>query len=130
MVSKALSVVPAGQVTTAGKNDVSLFAALATAAERRMSDFNSQGLAHAAWAFATASQGDVSLFAVLATVAEQRMSDFDSHGLANTAWALATASQSDVSLFAALATVPPFSVAWATSLVPVAPPWFPMDSLG
>ena len=46
-----------------------MFAALATAAERRMSDFNSQGLANAAWAFATVDQSDASLFAALAAAA-------------------------------------------------------------
>ena len=40
------------------------------AAEQRMSDFNSQGLANAAWAFATADQSDASLFGALATAAE------------------------------------------------------------
>ena len=69
-----------------------------------MSDFNSQGLANAAWASATSDQNDVSLFAALATAAEQRMGDFTYQNLANTAWAFATASQSDASLFAALAT--------------------------
>ena len=58
-------------------------AALGTAAKRRMSDFNSQDLANAAWAFARASQGDVSIFAALATAAEQRMGDFNSQELAN-----------------------------------------------
>ena len=65
-----------------------MFAALATAAERRMDDFNSQELANTAWAFTTADQGDASLFAALATAATQRMGDFNSQGLANAAWAL------------------------------------------
>ena len=72
------------------------------AAEQRMSDFNSQNLANAAWAFATADQSDASLFAALATAAEQRMGDFNSQGLANAAWAFAMADQSDASLFVAL----------------------------
>ena len=62
----------------ADQSDASLFAALATAAERRISDFNSQELANAAWAFAKASQGRVSLFAALATAADRRTSDFTS----------------------------------------------------
>ena len=66
----------------ADQSDASMFAALATAAERRMGDFNSQGLANAAWAFAMASHSNASLFAVLAKAAEQRMGDFNSQGLA------------------------------------------------
>ena len=61
---------------SAGQNDASLFAALATAAERRMSDFNSQELANTAWAFALAGQKDASLFAALAAAADQRIGDF------------------------------------------------------
>ena len=53
----------------AGQKDALLFAALATAAEQRMGNFNSQILANAAWAFATAHQSDASLFAALATAA-------------------------------------------------------------
>ena len=86
-----------------------------------MGNFNSQGLANAAWAFAKADQSDASLFAALAAAAEQRMGNFNSQELANAAWAFATADQTDASLFAALATVPPFSVAWETSLAPVVP---------
>ena len=43
---------------TVGQTDASLFAALATAAERRMSDFQLQNLANIAWAFATVGQTD------------------------------------------------------------------------
>ena len=98
-----------------------MFAALAIAAEHRMCNFISQGLANAAWAFATANQSDASLFAALATAAERRMSDFNSQDLANAAWAFARASQGDVSIFAALATVPP--LVWRGRLpgVPVSP---------
>ena len=71
---------------------------MVTAAEWLIGDFNSQGLANAAWAFATADQSDASLFAALATTAERRMSDFNSQELANAAWAFATSSQSDVLL--------------------------------
>ena len=95
-----------------------LFAGLARAAELCLGDFKEQGLANAAWAFATASQQDAQLFAALARVAELRLGDFNVQDLANTAWAFATASQQDAQLFAALATVPPFCVAWATSLPP------------
>ena len=62
-----------------------MFAALGTAAKRRMNDFNSQDLANAAWAFATADLSDESLFAALATAAEQHMREFNSQNLANAA---------------------------------------------
>ena len=79
------------------------------AAEQRMGDFNSQGLANAAWAFATADQSGASLFAALAAAAaEWRMGDWNPQQLANTAWAfakVAVAGQNDASLFAALAAV-------------------------
>ena len=68
-----------------------LSSALVKAAKWLIDDFNSQGLANAAWAFAMADQSDVSLFAALATAAVRRMSDFNSQELANTAWAFATA---------------------------------------
>ena len=42
----------------AGQSDVSLLAALATAAEWLIGDFNSQNLANAAWAFAKAGQNE------------------------------------------------------------------------
>ena len=53
-----------------------LLAALATSAKQRMGDFNSQGLANVAWAFATESQNDASLFAAVAITAEQWMGSF------------------------------------------------------
>ena len=68
-IPRALSVVPAGQVATAGQKDASLFAALATAAQPCMGDFTSQALANMAWAFATAGQKNASLFAALSTSA-------------------------------------------------------------
>ena len=61
---------------TAGQNDASLFAALATAAEQHMGGFIPQELANTAWAFATVGQLDVQLFTALATMAEQRMGEF------------------------------------------------------
>ena len=57
-------------------------------AELRLGDFNAQGLANAAWAFATvatASQQDAQLFAALARVAELRLGDSIVQHLANTA---------------------------------------------
>ena len=80
-----------------------LFAALATAAERRVGEFNAQELANTAWAFVTASQWNVPLFVALARAAERRVGEFNAQNLTNTAWAFATASQWDVPLFAALA---------------------------
>ena len=65
------------------------------AAERCLGDFEVQGLANTAWAFATASQQDAQLFAALARVAELCLGDFKVQDLANTAWAFATASQQD-----------------------------------
>ena len=73
------------------------------AAEQRMGDFNSQGLANAAWAFATADQSDASMFAALATAAKQHMGDFNSQGLANVAWAFVAEGRNDGSLVAATA---------------------------
>ena len=66
-----------------------LLAALASAAERRLSEFNVQELANTAWALATAIHRDEKLLAPLAKAAERCLSDFKP--LANTAWAFATA---------------------------------------
>ena len=63
-----------------------LVAALATAAERRLSNFNPQNVANTAWAFATANYRDEKLFAALAIAAEQRLSEFNPQEVANTAW--------------------------------------------
>ena len=68
-----------------GRSDSQLFAALPRAAEWRVSNFNVQNLANAAWAFATASQFAPQLFAALARAVEWRMSNFNMQGLANTA---------------------------------------------
>ena len=43
-----------------------MFATLARATERKVSEFDAQGLANHAWAFATVNQYDEKLFAVLA----------------------------------------------------------------
>ena len=67
-----------------------LGAALARAAERRLSDFNPQDVANSAWAFATVKDRNEKLFAALARAAERRLSEFNPQELANTAWAFAT----------------------------------------
>ena len=53
-----------------------LAAELATAAERRLSDFNPQEVANTAWAFATVNYRDEKLLAALAIAAERRLSAF------------------------------------------------------
>ena len=69
--------------------DEKLFAALATAAERRLTHFNPQEVANTAWACATVKYRDETLFAVLARKAERWLSELKSQELANTAWAFA-----------------------------------------
>ena len=64
-------------------------------AERRLDQFNAQGLANTAWAFATVGQKDDQLFKALARMAEQRLHEFNAQNLANTAWAFATVGQQD-----------------------------------
>ena len=78
-----------------GPPDAQLLTALAREAERRAGDFNPQGLANTAWAFATLGQADLQLFMTLAREAEQRVSDFNPQDLANAAWAFATLGQAD-----------------------------------
>ena len=51
--------------------DEKIFTALARAAERRLSEFNSRNVANKAWAFATVSHRDEKLFAALARAAER-----------------------------------------------------------
>ena len=53
-----------------------------------MGDFNAQGLANTAWAFATAGQLDAQLFMALARAAECCVSNFESQSLLMTWWAL------------------------------------------
>ena len=65
--------------------DAQLFTTLARAAEWHLGNFNIQGLANTAWAFATASQSDALLFAMLAREAEWRIDDFNAQELSNTA---------------------------------------------
>ena len=75
--------------------DAQLFTALAREAERRLGDFDPQGLANTAWAFATLGQSDVQLFTALAREAERHLGDFDPQNLANSAWAFAMLGQVD-----------------------------------
>ena len=70
---------------TLGQADAQLFMALAREAERRLGDFNPQGLANTAWAFATLGQADAQLFMALAGEAERRVGNFKPQELANTA---------------------------------------------
>ena len=67
-----------------------MFAALAKEAKQRLGEFNAQGLANTAWAFATEGQADAALFEALAMGAKQRLGEFNPQDLANTAWAFAT----------------------------------------
>jgi len=53
----------------ASQQDTQLIAALARAAELRLSDFSVQALANTAWAFAMAAQSDAELFRALARAA-------------------------------------------------------------
>ena len=90
MVSQALSVVPAGQVATAGQSDAQLFPLFANVAAWRVSNFKTSNVANTVWAFAKLRSLDTLLFAALTRVAEQRMDDFDVHQLSSTVWAFAT----------------------------------------
>ena len=58
----------------ANRRDERLFAALATAAERRVREFEPQSVANTAWAFATVNQRDEKLSKALAKAAERRLS--------------------------------------------------------
>ena len=69
---------------TASRKDASLFRTLSAAAQRRMVDFNPQGLANTAWVFAAAVQMDAPLFAALATSSQRRMNEFNPRQLHNT----------------------------------------------
>ena len=57
--------------------DGKLFAVLAMAAERRLSELNAQNVTNTAWAFATANRRDAKIFAALAIAAERRLSEFN-----------------------------------------------------
>ena len=78
-------------ILTADKSNLCLFAALARAVQQRDGEFNAQGLANIAWAFATSDQKDALLFATLARAAGLCIGSFNPQHLGNTAWALATA---------------------------------------
>ena len=76
-----------------------LVAALARAAERRVSVFDAQQLAITAWAFAMAKRTDEKPFlTALPRAAERRVSEFVAQALANAAWAFATVKQPDEKL--------------------------------
>ena len=68
-----------------------------------MRDFNSQGLANTAWAFAMVGHKEERLFTSWAAAAQRRMRDFNSRSLGNTAWAFATVGHKEERLFTALA---------------------------
>eukprot|EP00747_Dinoflagellata_sp_TGD_P215308 gnl/TRDRNA2_/TRDRNA2_88027_c0_seq1.p2 gnl/TRDRNA2_/TRDRNA2_88027_c0~~gnl/TRDRNA2_/TRDRNA2_88027_c0_seq1.p2 ORF type:complete len:179 (+),score=31.62 gnl/TRDRNA2_/TRDRNA2_88027_c0_seq1:184-720(+) len=80
---------------------------LARTAECRMSAFNGQNLANAAWAFAKVGHLDDMLSAAFVAAAEQQVSKFNGQGLADTAWALAVMGRSEMLLFAAIASEAP-----------------------
>jgi len=79
--------------------DEPLFAALARASEGRMCNFNSQGLANMAWAFASVGKAGEPFFAALARASEGRMCNFNPQDLANMAWAFAVFDYYSGSLF-------------------------------
>jgi len=56
-----------------------------------MGEFNAQGLANTAWAFATVGQQDAQLFIAMAMATERCLDEFNAQNLANTAWASTTA---------------------------------------
>jgi len=73
------------------QSDEKLFTVLARAAERRVGEFNAQGLANTAWAFARGKQFDENLLAALARMAEQcagTQGDFNVQNFGMTLWAL------------------------------------------
>ena len=65
--------------------DGKLFAAMARAVARRLSDFNPQEVTNTAWAFATVNYRDERVFPALAGAAERRLSDFNPQEVASTA---------------------------------------------
>ena len=75
----------------------SLFADLSMAAERPLSESNSQDVANTAWAFATEKYRDEKPFAALA-IAVKRLSEFNGQGLVNTASAFAAVKYRDEKL--------------------------------
>ena len=86
--------------------DAQLFLTLARAAERRMGQFDAQGLANTVCAFAKVDRFDEQLFMSVSGVAEQRAGDFNVQKLVNIAWAfakVAAADSRDAQLFLTLA---------------------------
>ena len=59
---------------------------LDTAAELRPSEFNGQGRANTAWAFATVDYRDDMLFRALAFAAGRWLSELNRQNVANAAW--------------------------------------------
>jgi hypothetical protein len=55
------------------RRDEKLVAGLEVAAERRLSEFNGQGLANTAWALAKVNYRGEELFAALAILAQRRL---------------------------------------------------------
>ncbi len=62
---------------TANQAEEELFAAMASAAERRVGEFNAQSVANIEWALAIVGWSDAPLFAVLAELAEQCVADYN-----------------------------------------------------
>ncbi|KAJ1616989.1 hypothetical protein T492DRAFT_1103190 [Pavlovales sp. CCMP2436] len=69
----------------------------------RIGEFEPQGLANTAWAFATMGTPAPQLFVAIARESEQRIASFKPQGLSNTAWAFATLGTSAPQLFEAIA---------------------------
>jgi len=83
-----LKLLPTRAFATVHYRDDKLLAALAIAAERRLSEFISQNVANTARAFATVHYRDETLLAALTIAAERRLSEFNAQAVANAAWAL------------------------------------------
>ena len=80
---------------TVNHRNEKIFAALAKAAQRRLSEFNVQDEANTAWAFATVIDQDEKMFTAFARAAERRLSEFNSQGVTNTGCAFATVNHRD-----------------------------------
>jgi very-short-patch-repair endonuclease len=76
---------------------------LAQRAAEHVDEFNAQGLANTACAFATAGIAAPELFGAIARAAKQSLGEFTAQGLANTAWAFATVGFAAPELFGAIA---------------------------
>ena len=72
-----------------------LFASIAEAAPRTISQFNSQSLATLAWSFAREKVDAPDLYAAISTTAQQQIEQFAPRDHANVAWAYATAKHED-----------------------------------